>query len=89
MILEKKKVRGKQEIYKIDLDIMKEIIIGCAELNAILEKSDDRKKYNVHIIFDDTRTIEYLDLDNNVIELEKPHKIKKKVHKFIGQATSI
>ena len=77
-ILEKTKVRGNQEIYKIDIDKMKEVIMGCAELSCIIEKAKDRKKYNLHIVFDDTKTIEYLDLDNNVVASEKPHKYVNK-----------
>lgn len=76
-ILEKTKVRGKQEIYKIDLEKMKKVIMNCVGLNEIIEKSDNRKKYNLHVVFDDTKTIEYLDLDNNVIISEKPHKYVK------------
>ena len=76
-ILEKTKLRGNQELYKIDLEKMKEVIMGCGGLKQILDKVDDTKKYNVHIIFDDTKTIEYLDLDNNVVAVEKPHKYIK------------
>ena len=49
----------------------------CAGLTQILDKVEDTKKYNVHIVFDDTKTIEYLDLDNNVVAIEKPHKYVK------------
>jgi len=76
-ILEKVKVRGNQEIYKIDVDKMKEVIMGCANISEILENGETRKKYNVHIVFDDTKTIEYLDLDNNVVGMEMPHKYIK------------
>ena len=78
VILEKSKVRGKQEIYKIDPELIKEIITGCAELNDIVNKKNNKGKYNLHIVFDDTKTIEYLDLDNNVIISEKSHKYVKK-----------
>jgi hypothetical protein len=77
MMIDKTKIRGNQELYKIDFDILKKVMMGCAELSQVIEKYEDRKKLNVHIVFDDTKTIEYLDLDNNVIGMEKPHKYVK------------
>lgn len=88
MIIKKTKLRGTQELYKIDLDILKDVMFGCAGLhdhfNELLKKDNlEKSKYNVHIVFDDTKTIEYLDLDNNVIGMEKPHKkvLSKKKNK--------
>lgn len=79
MIIERTKLRGNQELYKIDLDILKGVMMECAGLNDffnnLIEKDKlEKTKYNVHIVFDDTKTIEYLDLDNNVIGIEKPRK---------------
>lgn len=82
MMIEKTKLRGNQELYKIDLNILKTVMMECAGLkdffNNLIEKDNlEKTKYNVHIIFDDTKIIEYLDLDNNVIGMEKPHKYVK------------
>ena len=79
MIIEKTKVRGNQELYKIDLNILKDVIMECAGLNdffnnSIEKNKSEKTKYTLHIVFDDTQTIEYLDLDNNVTGIEKPHK---------------
>jgi hypothetical protein len=49
----------------------------CAGFKEILDKAENRKKYNLHVVFDDSKTIEYLDLDNNVVALEKSHKYVK------------
>lgn len=83
MVIEKTKIRGDQELHKINLDILKSVMIECTGLNDffdnLVEKDRlEKSKYNVHIVFNDTKTIEYLDLDNNVVGIENPHKYMKK-----------
>lgn len=88
VIIQKEKFRGNQEIYRVDLEALKEVIMGCGGISQILDKVENSNKYNVHIVFDDTKTIEYLDLDNNVIGMEKPHKYVKNIKKSSAKKSS-
>jgi phage anti-repressor protein len=67
------KLRGKQELYKMDIDKLKKIIFDCAMIKNKIDNydPDNIKKYDTYVIFDDGEEIEYLDTQNNKIGYEK------------------
>ena len=80
MFIEKYKFKNKQELYKIDHDILKSIAFDCAELNkSITEKMKNYNKYDTYVVYDEFEENEYLDLENNIIGYEKKPLIKKNV----------
>lgn len=82
-------VRGKQELYKIDLDTLKSIIFNCAfltkQFNEVLKNNDTFDSYIVY----DEGTNEYLDENNNIIGFEKVvKKSSKKASKKVSKKSS-
>jgi hypothetical protein len=67
------KLRGKQELYKMDIDKLKKIIFEFAIINKKIEyyNSNNIVKYDTYVIFDDGEEIEYLDTKYNKIGYEK------------------
>jgi phage anti-repressor protein len=67
------------ELYKMNIDDLKKTIFGCAEMDEITIKSmNDNKKYDTYIVYDDSKSIEYINLNGDVIGYEKGYnKIKK------------
>ena len=71
--------KNKKELYKIDIDTLKAIIFGCAELNQkyskiIKDSNFNNKDHDAYIVYDD---VEHIDTENNVIGYEREMKIKK------------
>jgi phage anti-repressor protein len=66
--------KGNKELYKMERDKLKKIIFKCADLDKeVLEKMENEKENtNTYIVYDDSKTIEYLNLDGEVIGVEKP-----------------
>jgi hypothetical protein len=88
--------KNKKELYKIDIDTLKAIIFGCAELKQkyskiIKDSNFNNKEHDAYIIYDD---VEHLDTKNNVIGYEREMTIKKlnplpiKTPKKISKKTS-
>jgi len=71
--------KANKELYKMNNDNLKEIIFDCAKtdqrVNQIIENN---KNLDTYIIYDDSKTIEYLNLNNNVIGIEKTKKHTKR-----------
>ena len=69
------KLRGKQELYKMDIDKLKKIIFDCAMIQNKIDNSmsypNNIKEYDTYVVFDDGEEIEYLDTKNNKIGYEK------------------
>jgi len=76
---DKYKYRGSSEIYKIDFDLLKQVVFGCAELHA--KFNNIKKDLDTYVVFDDSKSIDYLDLNNEVIGYEKRMKKIKKSSK--------
>jgi len=71
------KFKNKQELYKIDHDLLKSIVFDCANMNkTIEEKIKESDKYDSYIVYDEFEEKEYLDLKNNIIGYEKIQKSK-------------
>jgi hypothetical protein len=70
-----KQIRGKSELYKMDVNTLKYLVFSCAELDMKLydnEIADDNyKKYDAYVIFDNSEAIEYLNTKGDVIGYEK------------------
>jgi hypothetical protein len=80
--IDKYKFKNKQELYKIDFDILKSIIFDCADMVKTLDDKMKNNNYDTYIIYDEYEENEFLDLNNNVIGYEKiPKKIIKKSSK--------
>ena len=76
---DKYKYRGSSEIYKIDFDMLKRAVYGCADLHA--KFNNIKKDLDTYVVFDDSKSVDYLDLDNNIIGYEKGTRIIKKTSK--------
>ena len=71
-LIEKYQFKNKQELYKIDYDVLKSTIFDCADLiKSLDEKVENSKKYDTYVVYDEFEENEYLDLNNNVIGYEK------------------
>ena len=78
------KYRGKQELYKIDIDLLKQTIFKCAEIHKnIIDKIQNDDNIESYVVFDDSNTIQYLDISNNIIgyEQKSDRKLSKKTSK--------
>ena len=72
------------ELYKMNIDDLKKTIFGCAELDDMMIKSmNDTKKYDTYIVYDDSKDIKYIDLNDKVIGFEKGYNKIKKTKKII------
>jgi phage anti-repressor protein len=78
-----------KEIYKIDLDLLKSVVTECSEIHKRFKDyvKNKKKDYDTYIVFDDKKSVDYLDLNNNVIAYDKGTKVirKPKVIKKISR----
>ena len=52
----------------MNIDDLKRTIFGCAEMDEMMIKSaNDTKKYDTYVVYDDSKSIEYIDLNGKVI----------------------
>ncbi len=72
-----------KEIYKIDFDLLKSVLVECSEMHKKFTDyvKNTKNDYDTYVVFDDTKTVEYLDLNGNVIGYEKGIKPIKKSSK--------
>ena len=72
--------KGNKELYKMERDKLKRIIFKCADLDKeLLDKMESEKEHtNTYVVYDDSKTIEYLNLDGEVIGMVKPGTRKTK-----------
>jgi hypothetical protein len=77
------KQRNNKEQYNIDFDLLKKTIFTCASLDKdILEKTIN-KDIDTYIVYDDSKTINYINLDEKPIGYDasfkdKPSKVSSK-----------
>jgi phage anti-repressor protein len=69
-----------KEIYKIDLDLLKSVVTECSEIHKRFKDyvKNKKKDYDTYIVFDDKKSVDYLDLNNNVIAYDKGTKVIRK-----------
>ena len=93
LFLKAKQFKANKELYQENLELLKVMLNKCAYMDKILVDSmNDNKKYDTYVVFDDSKSIEYLDLNGNVkawekgnthIRIPKETKINKKITKEI------
>lgn len=74
LIAKKHVYKEGKELYKIDFDMLKEIIFECAILQKkinIGNKKNKDSKYDAYIVYDNAKNVEYLNLNGKVIGKEK------------------
>jgi phage anti-repressor protein len=79
-----KQYKANKELYQENLNILKSLIDNCANMDKkIKEHFTNKKEYNSYVIFDDSKSIEYLDLNSEVIGWEMGTKIFNKPKNII------
>ena len=80
VFINKYKFKNKQELYKIDYDILKSLVFDCANLaQSIDDKIINKNEYDTYVVYDEFEENEFLDLDDNVIGYEKIPKKPSKI----------
>lgn len=66
-----KQYKGNRELYKLECDTLKKVVLGCAEIDKAFA-ADLSKNMNLdtYVVFDDSKTIEYLNLSGEVIGMD-------------------
>lgn len=59
--------RNNKEQYKISFDTLKQTVLNCAEIDKSLIDNPSDEENNIYLVYDDSKTIQYVDLDNNEI----------------------
>jgi phage anti-repressor protein len=79
-----------QELYKTDIDKMKKIVFECAMMDKMVaENIKNKTEYDAYIVYDDSKSVEFLDINNNVIGYEKGiKKVSKKSSKKLSKKTT-
>ncbi len=75
-----KQYKGNRELYKLECDTLKKVILGCAEVDkAFATDLSKNKDLDTYVVFDDSRKIEYLNLSGDVIGMDtiSSKKVKK------------
>jgi phage anti-repressor protein len=73
--------RGNKELYKIHNENLKEIIFDCAKTDQRVQHLiENNKNLDTYVIYDDSKKIEYLNLNDEVIGIEKKNIKKTKTH---------
>lgn len=74
-----------KELYKMHNDKLKKIIFNCAitdkEVADDVRKMIDNDTLDTYIVYDDSKTIEYLNLNEDVIGMEKTRKTPRNISK--------
>jgi len=100
LFVKKFQYKGNKELYKMDIDDLKKSIFGCAQIEDMMDKSIQDKmnkninntaKYDTYIVYDDSKKIEYLNLNGDVIGYDEKYekgydKKKSKTLKTIKQS---
>ena len=76
-----KQFKSNKELYKINIDYLKDIVYSCAKLDDKLVKQIENKhKYDSYIVFDDSNKLNYINLDNQDIDKTKKKSITKSIN---------
>ncbi len=73
--------KGNKELYKMHNENLKKIIFSCAEIDkGVIENiKSSNTNLDTYVVYDDSKTIEYLNLDGEVVGMEKTSSNTKKV----------
>ena len=83
IFLKAKQFKANKELYHETLEILKKILFSCAGMDKMVKDDiNNNKKYDTYVIFDDSESIETLDINGNVKSWERGYKtIKMPKHK--------
>jgi phage anti-repressor protein len=80
--------KGNKELYKMHNDNLKEIIFDCAKTDKKIQKLiENNNNLDTYVVYDDSKKIEYLNLNDEVIGMEKTSNTKK--HKILNYENKI
>ena len=87
IFLKAKQFKANKELYHETLGILKQILFSCADMDKIVKDSiENDKHFDTYVIFDDSQSIETIDLNNKIIMWEQSKtKIKMPKHKTIKE----
>jgi phage anti-repressor protein/glutaredoxin-related protein len=94
IFLKTQQYKGNRELYKVECDTLKKVVLSCAEIdktfNADIIKDKDLDTY---VVFDDAKTFEYLNLNGEFIGMTKisktvKHKPSSKKTKMLPKKTT-
>ena len=91
IFINKYKFRGNQELYKIDLDTLKNVVFDCAILNENFNETiKNNKDLESYIVYneEEEEEEEYLDKDDNIIGYDMVKKTSKKKSKKTSRKKS-
>ena len=72
--------KGNKELYKANLDKLAQLLVKCAETDKFVADGLDTKQgVNRYVVYDNAKTIEYLNLDGTVIGMAKLSGTMKKI----------
>jgi phage anti-repressor protein len=64
--------KGNRELYKLECATLKKVVLGCAEVDKVFTTAVTKNKdLDTYVVFDDSKTIEYLNLRGDVIGMDK------------------
>ena len=90
LFLKDSRYRASQELYKTDIDKIKKLVFECALMDKMVaENIKNKNNYDTYIVYDDSKSVEFLDINNNVIGYEKGiKKVSKKSSKKTSKKSS-
>ena len=90
LFLKDSRYRASQELYKTDIDKIKKLVFECALMDKMVaENIKNKNDYDTYIVYDDSESVEFLDINNNVIGYEKGmKKVSKKLSKKSSKKSS-
>lgn len=72
-----------RELYKMNNDLLKKTVLNCASYDKeFADAIKNDKNLDTYIVYDDSQTIEYLNLNGEVIGIDKGGKTVKQVHRM-------
>jgi hypothetical protein len=72
--------KGNKELYKIHIDKLRELVLDCAKIDHKMNtKFTNNSNINRYVVYDNSKIIQYLNLDDKVIGFAKISKKTKKI----------
>ena len=86
MFAKSNQYKGNKELYKANINKLKKLLVKCAETDKfVAEGLNTKPGVNRYIVYDNAKTIEYLNLDGDVIGLDKVSgTLKTKTNKYFA-----
>lgn len=67
--------KGNRELYKLECDTLKKVVLSCAEIDkSVIQGLSNNKDLDTYVVYDDTRTVEFLNLNGDVIGMDANHR---------------